>query len=129
LLDENLVSSFGSIISVVATWLFLNILYVQLVEGKSVYRYPWAMPQFYADYLQFLLNRAFLSLEWCLNSPPKPHAFASLPVQSVLLDFLLNGHIVYGCMEITINGVLYYFYYSVDNILLGITSGGPIIPS
>ena len=22
------------------------------------------------------------SLEWCLNSPPKPHAFASLPVQS-----------------------------------------------
>lgn len=79
----NLVSSFGSIISVVATWLFLNILYVQLVEGKSVSRYPWAMPQFYADYLQFLLNRAFLSLEWCLNSPPKPHAFASLPIQSI----------------------------------------------
>lgn len=80
----NMVSSFGSIISVVATWLFLNILYLQLTIGESVSRYPWAIPQFFSDYLRFLLNRAFLSLEWCLNSPPKPHAFASLPVQSVM---------------------------------------------
>lgn len=79
----NLVSSFGSIISVVATWVFLHILYVQLVEGKSVSRYPWVTPQFYTDYLQCLLNRAYSSLEWCLNSPPKPHAFASLPLQSM----------------------------------------------
>ena len=78
----NLVSSFGSIISVVATWLFLNILYNQLVEGNSVSRYPWLTPQFYTDFLQTLLMRAYTSLEWCLNSPPKPHAFASLPLQS-----------------------------------------------
>lgn len=78
----NLVSSFGSIISVVATWLFLNILYTQLVEGKSVSRYPWLTPQFYTDFLQTLLSRSYSSLEWCLNSPPKPHAFASLPLQS-----------------------------------------------
>jgi cytochrome c oxidase subunit 1 len=78
----NLISSFGSIISVVATWLFLNIVYVQLVYGESVSRYPWATPQFYTDFLQHLLNRAYTSLEWCLNSPPKPHAFASLPLQS-----------------------------------------------
>ena len=78
----NLISSFGSIISVVATWLFLYIVYLQLVEGKSVSRYPWLTPQFYTDYLQSLLNRAYSSLEWCLNSPPKPHSFVSLPVQS-----------------------------------------------
>ena len=30
----NLISSFGSIISVVAAWLFLYIVYIQLVEGK-----------------------------------------------------------------------------------------------
>lgn len=78
----NLISSFGSIISVVATWLFLNIVYVQLVYGESVSRYPWAIPQFYTDFLQHLLNRAYSSIEWCLNSPPKPHAFASLPLQS-----------------------------------------------
>lgn len=78
----NLISSFGSIISVVATWLFLYILYIQLVQGKATSRYPWLTPQFYSDSLQTLLNRAYNSLEWCLNSPPKPHAFVSLPLQS-----------------------------------------------
>jgi cytochrome c oxidase subunit 1 len=79
----NLISSLGSIISVVATWLFLNILYHQLVEGKSISRYPWTIIQFYTDYIQHMLNRAYNSLEWALNSPPKPHAFASLPLQSM----------------------------------------------
>lgn len=58
----NLISSFGSIISVVATWLFLNIVYMELIEGKSVSRYPWATPQFYTDYLQHLLSRAYTNL-------------------------------------------------------------------
>lgn len=78
----NLVSSFGSIISVIATWLFLYILYVQLVEGKVTSRYPWLTPQFYYDMLQTYLIREFNSLEWGLSSPPKPHAFVSLPLQS-----------------------------------------------
>lgn len=80
----NLVSSFGSIISVIATWLFLHLVYLQLVEGKASTRYPWLTPQFYSDILQTLLNRAYNSLEWALSSPPKPHAFTSLPVQSVM---------------------------------------------
>jgi cytochrome c oxidase subunit 1 len=78
----NLISSFGSIISVIATWLFLYIVYVQLVEGKATSRYPWLTPQFYTDSLQVLLNRSYISLEWALTSPPKPHAFVSLPLQS-----------------------------------------------
>ena len=32
--------------------------------------------------LKTLLNRSYNSLEWALNSPPKPHAFVSLPLQS-----------------------------------------------
>jgi cytochrome c oxidase subunit 1 len=80
----NIISSLGSIISLVATWLFLYILYVQLVNGKAVSRYPWLTPQFYIDSLQTLLSRAYNSLEWCLISPPKPHAFVSLPIQSNL---------------------------------------------
>lgn len=80
----NLVSSFGSIISVIATWLFLYKLYVQLVEGKATSRYPWLTPQFCFDTLQTHLTRAFNSLEWGLSSPPKPHAFVSLPAQSIL---------------------------------------------
>ena len=78
----NLISSFGSIISVVATWLFLHLVYLQLVEGKATTRYPWLTPQFYTDTLQTLLNRSYNSLEWALTSPPKPHAFVSLPLQS-----------------------------------------------
>jgi cytochrome c oxidase subunit 1 len=80
----NFVSSYGSIISVVATFLFLYIVYVQLVEGSATSKYPWLTPQFFSDLFQTLFNRNFNSLEWSLNSPPKPHAFVSLPLQSDL---------------------------------------------
>lgn len=78
----NLVSSVGSIVSVVATWYFLTIVYEQLTEGKPVSRYPWLTPQLFSDTFQVLFTRNNSSLEWCLTSPPKPHAFASLPLQS-----------------------------------------------
>jgi cytochrome c oxidase subunit 1 len=78
----NFISSFGSIVSVVATWLFLRILYNQLTIGKNTLRYPWATAQFFTDYLQYYLNRVYTSLEWALNNPPRPHSFASLPLQS-----------------------------------------------
>jgi cytochrome c oxidase subunit 1 len=81
----NFVSSFGSIISVVATLLFLHIVYVQLVEGNATSRYPWQTPQFFSDLFQTLFNRNYNSLEWCLNSPPKPHAFVTLPLQSSMI--------------------------------------------
>ena len=78
----NLISSIGSIISVVATWYFLTIIYKQLTEGKAVSRYPWTIPQLFSDTFQVYFTRNNTSLEWCLTSPPKPHAFASLPLQS-----------------------------------------------
>nr|YP_009868576.1 cytochrome c oxidase subunit I [Ophiocordycipitaceae sp.]QKG63758.1 cytochrome c oxidase subunit I [Ophiocordycipitaceae sp.] len=78
----NLISSVGSIVSVVAAWLFLYIVYKQLVEGKVAVRNPWLRPGFYTDILQANLNRCYTSLEWGLTSPPKPHAFVSLPLQS-----------------------------------------------
>lgn len=78
----NFVSSFGSIISVVATWLFLYITKVQLTAANYASKYPWLTPQFYSDLFQTLFNRNYNSLEWTLNSPPKPHAFVSLPLQS-----------------------------------------------
>lgn len=68
----NFISSFGSIFSVIATWLF---------------------PQNNSDILQVLLNRASPYIEWAINSPLKPHAFVSLPLQSVLGPstwFILN---------------------------------------
>jgi cytochrome c oxidase subunit 1 len=84
----NFISSFGSIVSVIATVLFLYIVYNQLVYGEAVGRYPWFVPQFFFDYIQIILSRLYNSLEWCLNSPPKPHAFVSLPLTSNLYIYI-----------------------------------------
>ena len=78
----NLVSSVGSIISVAATALFLYLVYDQLVKGKYSGRFYWHISEYYVDILQTLLNRIYIGLEWGLNSPPKPHAFSSLPLTS-----------------------------------------------
>ena len=78
----NFISSIGSIISVAATALFLHIVYLQLVKGKAVFGYAWAVPQLFSDYLRILKDKSAPGLEWALHNPPKPHAFTSLPLQS-----------------------------------------------
>ena len=78
----NLISSVGSIVSVIAALLFLYIVYIQLIEGNVASRNPWFTIGFYSDILQANLNRCYSSLEWGLSSPPKPHAYISLPLQS-----------------------------------------------
>nr|YP_010692858.1 cytochrome oxidase subunits 1 and 2 polyprotein [Periconia digitata]WCA44857.1 cytochrome oxidase subunits 1 and 2 polyprotein [Periconia digitata] len=85
----NFISSIGSIISVGATALFLHIVYLQLVKGKAIFGYPWAVPQLFSDYLRILKDRTAPGLEWALHNPPKPHAFTSLPLQSA--NPLSNG--------------------------------------
>ena len=111
----NMVSSFGSIISVIATWLFLYVLYMQLVEGKSASRYPWLVPQFYFDLLQTQISRSFSSLEWGLNSPPKPHAFVSLPLQSkfgLLLATFFEKVKHISLIPVAV-GVIFWLYYKL----------------
>jgi cytochrome c oxidase subunit 1 len=76
----NLISSFGSIISVVSTFIFIHLTYIQLTAGENVSRYPWNVPKLFTDHLRNLLNRSYGSIEWALNSPPKPHAFVNLPL-------------------------------------------------
>jgi len=78
----NMVSSFGSIVSVIAAFLFLFIVYKQLVGKVASTRYPWITLGYFTDILQGLQNRSYPSLEWGLKSPPSPHAFVSLPLQS-----------------------------------------------
>ncbi len=78
----NLISSIGSIVSVIAAGLFLVIVYNQLLDGKIARRNIWKWPEFNTDSLRYGLDRSSLSIEWALNSPPKVHAFTSLPLQS-----------------------------------------------
>jgi cytochrome c oxidase subunit 1 len=78
----NVISSFGSIVSVIAALMFLYIVYIQLIKYTSTSRYPWYTSPFFFDLLQSLLNRSYPSIEWGLNSPPKSHPFICLPKQS-----------------------------------------------
>ena len=80
----NFVSSVGSIISVIATWLFLRILYIQLVKGRQASRYPLPSTDIFLDFPRNIISRAYISLEWNVESPPKPHTYASLPLQNIL---------------------------------------------
>jgi heme/copper-type cytochrome/quinol oxidase subunit 1 len=73
----NLISSFGSIISVVTSAIFLFTLYKQLVNGKALIRNMWSYPQHFMDYLQLLLGKAYDSIEWCLQSPPNLNGIRS----------------------------------------------------
>ncbi len=93
----NFISSIGSIVSVAATALFLHIVYLQLVKGKAIFGYAWAVPQLFSDYLRILKDKSAPGLEWALHNPPKPHAFTSLPLQSTGSGSLnLLG--IFGCL-------------------------------
>ena len=79
----NAVSSFGSIISVVATVLFGYIVYDLFAHGKEVNNNPWAVPSFFTSTFEFKNEtQVSNSLEWALASPVPFHAFNMLPVQS-----------------------------------------------
>ena len=79
----NAVSSFGSIISVVATILFGYILYGVFANGQTVLSNPWAVPSFFTN---LILSKKSLpagqTLEWTLHSPIELHAYGSMPIQS-----------------------------------------------
>ena len=79
----NAISSFGSIISVVATILFGYIVYDIFANGKVVNNNPWHVPVFFTSTTQFN-NETETSntLEWTLPSPIPFHAYKEIPVQS-----------------------------------------------
>jgi len=80
----NAVSSFGSLISVVATVLFGYIIYDLFANGPVVQtNNPWAVPAFFTSSQEFENEaQGSSSLEWSLASPTPFHAFNVLPVQS-----------------------------------------------
>ena len=81
----NALSSFGSLISVVATGLFAYIIYDIFANGKEVNNNPWAVPSYFTSFSQFKdQGETANTLEWALSSPIPFHAFTMLPVQSSL---------------------------------------------
>lgn len=79
----NAVSSYGSIVSVVATALFGYIVYDLFINGKEVNENPWAVPSYFTTSKTFSGETLTSnSIEWAVKSPVPFHAFNMLPVQS-----------------------------------------------
>ena len=85
----NAVSSFGSIISVVATVLFIYIIYNLFVNKNFSPKNPWAIASYFfglrvgADNeINNIDTPSSNTIEWALSTPVPLHAFNSLPVQS-----------------------------------------------
>nr|WRO39391.1 cytochrome c oxidase subunit 1 [Floccularia luteovirens] len=79
----NAVSSFGSLVSVVATVLFGYIIYDIFANQPESNNNPWQAAPFFTS--EVMLNNEAQSvntLEWTLNSPIPLHAFKMLPIQS-----------------------------------------------
>ena len=80
----NAVSSFGSLVSVVATILFGYIVYDLFINGKEVGKNPWLVPVFFTSTVVATesLNQPSETLEWTVDSPIPFHSYEEVPVQS-----------------------------------------------
>ena len=56
----NAISSYGSIISVIATILFAYIIYDIFINGKEVSNNPWAIPSYFTSLNEFNNSKPFL---------------------------------------------------------------------
>jgi heme/copper-type cytochrome/quinol oxidase subunit 1 len=79
----NAVSSFGSLISVVATVLFGYIIFDIFVNQPSCSNNPWQVASFFTNDCKLNNDTQTVNtLEWTLASPISFHAFKMLPIQS-----------------------------------------------
>jgi len=80
----NLISSFGSIISIISTFLFIYILFDLLSkETNKLANNYWYVPAFFSgNNFSITSTNSATTLEWSLSSPPAFHSFTTLPVQS-----------------------------------------------
>jgi len=80
----NAISSFGSIVSVVATLIFGYIVYDLFINGKPANNSPWSIPSYFSStiHLANSINTEIAeSLEWATNSPVPFHAFLEVPTE------------------------------------------------
>ena len=80
----NEISSIGSLISVIATFVFLVLTQGLLTSNEAVSKASESTSSFFGDIFNTLSSRNSSSLEGALPSPPPAHAFVGLPLQSGL---------------------------------------------
>ena len=86
-LEWNVVSSYGSLISVVASVIFFYTVYRTLtdLDEESVIadQIEYASGFFESNDERTLESRGFTSLEWAVANPPELHTFEEMPYNSV----------------------------------------------
>jgi len=81
----NAISSFGSLLSVIAIILFSYIIYDLFINQNYVSNNPWYVPSFYTQIKELNKNNyenTSSTIEWTLPSPIPFHAFKMLAIQS-----------------------------------------------
>lgn len=79
----NYIASFGSIVSVISTFIFLYLLYDLLSKKEyNVSSNYWQVPSFFQSEKGGFITSVATTLEWSLSSPPAFHCFNHLPTQS-----------------------------------------------
>jgi heme/copper-type cytochrome/quinol oxidase subunit 1 len=64
----NIISSYGSVISLVSAFLFLYILYDQLTSSLEVRPNPWYIPAFFEPNTPLYITKSAPTLEWLVSS-------------------------------------------------------------
>lgn len=79
----NAVSSFGSLVSVVAILVFIYIIYDMFANQPNSTKNPWGTLAFFKRFSVWnLQNLPANNIEWTLSSPVALHAFEVLPKHS-----------------------------------------------
>jgi cytochrome c oxidase subunit I len=79
----NIVSSFGSIVSIVSTVLFVYILFDLLSRQTfNLNNNYWHVPAFFSGNQPSSPTETAATLEWSVSSPPSFHHSTVIPVQS-----------------------------------------------
>ena len=78
----NAVSSFGSLVSVIATILFGYVIFDLFSRSSNSENNPWAIPSHFDNEMKFGSIETYKQLEWTVVSPAPEHCFTSKPKQS-----------------------------------------------
>lgn len=78
----NSVSSFGSLVSLVATFIFIYIIFNIFINDNYSSKNPWKIISYFFNEDESEEGNFSNTLEWSLSSPIPLHAFENLAVQS-----------------------------------------------
>lgn len=78
----NAISSFGSLVSVIATIIFGYVIFDLFSRRLESKNNPWGVPSHFDNEIKFDSIETYKQLEWTVGSPAPEHCFSSKPKQS-----------------------------------------------